>query len=1399
MKAVEIEFLMKDNLTAALGKSKEAVGQLLGKAKQAASLISGQIEAQRKEINRVTGDLEKMQQRLATMKPGPAQLELAADAAACKKALSEELGALESLQKQHDIARQGVGRLEAEYKKMQQAEEQAAAGAQTLKDRIAAQKDVIRQVEADVKNLQKAYDKAAPGNAQSAALAELNAAKKVLAEEKGQLAALTAEQERNRESNRRLSLQLRELQDAMVKMRLNGEQDTEEYRRMATEAAKLRDTIADLQQQTRILSDDDANLKGLASGLTGLTGAFSAAMGVMGLFASENENLAKIQTRVQSVMAVTIGLQQAFNALNKDSAFRLVTVVKMQNLLTAANTRLAAAFGISTTAANVLLGTLTLGLSVAVTGMIVAWNRYSAAQEEATRRTRERVEAEADGRAQMMKTRFEIDTTRETLKKFSGSKEEEKKMCDELNRKYGEAFGYYDSVAKWYDVLSEKAEAYVQVLLRQANVQAWVNKAAEVDAKINETKAKDAKDFTGGVGGWFQDILVRVGSAQMNSTPGVAYQDADAIVKNRREGVKAAEIAKLEKEKERYLALAKKEAEEKAKLSKVNGLGGHAAHEKQKIQNPIRKDTTKDEQRRSEELLTLIRKNQQDEIRLMKDGAEKKKAQVKQEYKERLAELKTQEEAWRKAQGGRLTASQQKELGTARTHAAEIERKALTEIDTAAYKEQLQAMRDYLKEYGTMQQQRLAIAETYAEKIKKATTEGERKRLARERDAQIEQNLAAQTAESIDFSTVFGNVGNVLRDVARETLRQVEQYMQSDAFKRLEATNKKTYVELREKLRKEGAADSVSPFNFKIWGTIEQQVKKYQDSVRDLQAAQKAHTAAVEDLQKANEKLSAATDDASKAIAKKALDIAQGQVDETVERQTSAEAAADEAKKNLTDSTNAAAQGIQNFAGYLNEMSNGSLYGFANGLTKLITSLASGANGVGKSLEQLGGKVGGIVGAILQILDALGDDPAAFIGGLIEKITNAIDGILDQIASGQLIETLVKSIFNLIGTVIEHAIFDPINVLTGKQLGFYGSNEKEVAATTERLTRSNDALQKSIDRLKAAIDKSGGMEAVRNYDAAYRAQKDINANAMGVLRAQMRYHRHHHSNAYYWDRDISAADYADMNAALRIYEKGHPQAETRRNRVGSLEDIYQLTPEQMQAIQTHAVEVWEKMLSAGKYDKSEYWEKYLAQAGKLEELTEKINQNLTQVSFSSLKSEFVSNILDMKKDAAGFADDFTEMMAKAWVNAAVSDLMDKDLEKFYKNWAAKMKAGRMTKEDVDAQRKEYQELVDQALKIRDQATKITGYDSSKTTTQTGKAGGFTAMSQDQGTKLEGLFVSGQMHWASMDDRLEDVAGKMNSATAHLAKIEENTRGSKETLVAIKDEIVRMVRDGVKMK
>ena len=583
MKPVEIEFLMKDNLTGGLDKAGLAVDILAEKSEKAAAAINARILEQRKVIDRVNSDLHRMETQLQNMKPGPAQAELAADVAACRKVLDEERAALEGLEKEHRVssvrpeireehrkAEKSVRTLRKEYERISLEEERAVAGSKSLTDKIREQKEVIGQIESDIKSLEKAYQGAAPGKAKIAALDELNAAKKALEEEKGALAGLQAEQEKTRASSKRLSMQLRELQDNMARMRLEGKQDTEEYRKMAQQAALLSDTLADLNTQTKILSHDDANLQGFMSGVSGLAGLFTTATGALSLFASENENLAKIQTRVQSVMAITMGLQQVFNTLNKDSAFRLVTVVKMKNLLTAANTRLAVALGISTGAAQALMATLTLGLSAVITGLVVAWDRYSTAQEKAAEKAREMVKIESDGRAQMIKTRFEIESTLASLKKFTGTKDEEKAKVEELNRKYGESFGYYDTIAQWYDILQKKGEKYIQMLFLQAKVQSLVNKATEADEKVNEIKASKPEDVDGSMG-WF----ARMG-LYMAQSESYGRVDAQSMISEYNEKAKEKAVREAEEVRDGYLAEARKLQEEYLDIGKEFDLGDHA-------------------------------------------------------------------------------------------------------------------------------------------------------------------------------------------------------------------------------------------------------------------------------------------------------------------------------------------------------------------------------------------------------------------------------------------------------------------------------------------------------------------------------------------------------------------------------------------------------------------------------------------------------------------------------------------------------------------------------------------------------------------------------------------------------------------------------------------------------
>lgn len=145
--------------------------------------------------------------------------------------------------------------------------------------------------------------------------------------------AMLAEQkavEENAKSQTSLRTRLRELKMEMVEMEAAGQRNTARYREVRAEVAALTDAWGDAQAQANILANDDAGFAGVMSGLTGLTGGFSAVAGMVGLFGSESENLQQIMLKTQSIMAVTNGLMQVSQALNKDSAFMLGTVGKLK-------------------------------------------------------------------------------------------------------------------------------------------------------------------------------------------------------------------------------------------------------------------------------------------------------------------------------------------------------------------------------------------------------------------------------------------------------------------------------------------------------------------------------------------------------------------------------------------------------------------------------------------------------------------------------------------------------------------------------------------------------------------------------------------------------------------------------------------------------------------------------------------------------------------------------------------------------------------------------------------------------------------------------------------------------------------------------------------------------------
>lgn len=189
--------------------------------------------------------------------------------------------------------------------------------------------------------------------------------------------------EKNVSTQISLRTQLRNVREELALLEANGQRGTEAFKKLQQEAGRLTDAIGDATTQARIFSHDNRGLQGMISGLSGVVGAFSAAQGAVALFAGENEDLQKVMLKVQSLMSITIGLQQVANTINRDSAFMLTTVAKAKELLAAATNKLTIALGGSTIAAKALMATLTLGLSVAITVIIAALSKLQSKQAEA--------------------------------------------------------------------------------------------------------------------------------------------------------------------------------------------------------------------------------------------------------------------------------------------------------------------------------------------------------------------------------------------------------------------------------------------------------------------------------------------------------------------------------------------------------------------------------------------------------------------------------------------------------------------------------------------------------------------------------------------------------------------------------------------------------------------------------------------------------------------------------------------------------------------------------------------------------------------------------------------------------------------------------------------------------
>lgn len=890
---------------------------------------------------------------------------------------------------------------------------------------------------------------------------------------------------------------------------------------------------------------------------------------------------------------------------------------------------------------------------------------------------------------------------------------------------------------------------------------AWSQGTFTIPVEI-QFRMKQLQDETNKAKGRFNYLTGKYEEATKDESYAAAKQQAkiayQAAVKAEKEARKGSN-KKWEESKE-DLDNKKKEYEKYwGSISGTNSKAKKAASDAKKLAE----DRKKAQEELNEDLKQLQQKNIDSDISLMQEGTEKKLAEIKNDYAKRKAEIDKQEAEFKKKnkEAGKkvaLTSAQSNALNKARDLATQEYNKKLDEVN----REALTSMRDYLKEYGSLYQQKQAIAEEYEEKIAKAQTQGEKLSLQQQRKKDLQTIEINAIRQNIDWGSVFGDFGAMFKDQLEPTIEKLQELSKSTT----DVNEQKTIQELISKLQ-----GSATVWNSDIFKKVSDDINSYQSAMQGYIDAQEREAEATKAVTKAQEDLAKAKKSGDKTSINKAeanLSRAQGVLATASNNVLEFGSSVQKASSDLQTSAQKAVSQFQQLENGLQGLTSGSLKGIGNsilGLDKLFggnmqkdvaNTLAKGIQGLlgkdsdaAKSLTKaLGdsGMAGEIISAILGILDILKDGFGTLISNLMDTVFGAVTGILDDALSGDIVMKPLKSIGNNVSHILNTLSFGGFNSLFGGD-----GNAKKVNDTIERLTDRNTLLQQSIEDLTDAMENSFGSKATSYYEQAYKNQQETNQNYLDIAKAQASYHGSHHSwNAYWGGFGSDEMDWIKKNVKSDFNG-----------------DLFSLSPEEMKLLRGN-VAIWEHIENTGKGNYggrlTEKLNDYIDQAGKLDELSDKLKESLTQISFDSMKDSFVSDLMDMSKSAQDFADDFAEMMQKALLSYSMEDLINGDLKKLYDDWAKTIKDndGKLTETDIEAFNKRYDDIVQEGLKRRDEWAKVTGYTGSSSSSQTATSGGWASMGQDTADELNGRFTALQIAGESIAQNMTTTISQMES-------------------------------------
>lgn len=815
----------------------------------------------------------------------------------------------------------------------------------------------------------------------------------------------------------------------------------------------------------------------------------------------------------------------------------------------------------------------------------------------------------------------------------------------------------------------------------------------------------------------------------------------------------------------------------KSAATKAQNQAQQAAREAAQRAERLKEETQKWDEETAKERLNSLYAQEEARISAIANGAEKEREERKLQYRKDLDQVNQQERDFRKQNyehnktvfensakgrknkytgtiaGTSLTKDQQAQV--------DAQRKKI-EADWNQYlleqqQKEAQSLNGYLKEYGSMQEKRLAIAKDYDDKIAKAQTEGDRLSLVAQKTIALADFDTENEKSNLNWEDVFGSLDSFTKDQLDRIKQQLKEMLSSGD---LDIDGYKDVVDQIDKVNDEilSAEDKQRSF-LGVAVSYNTERRKLEMDVAD---ALERQNQAMQEMGVVSSTLTMQRFSTQQLLSGYGVNVQQGDVrasnaNSILKQVGDKYGEKSEPYKKVKDALDKLAKSETAYNNVVKkkEKADNDATQKQTKLNKYLTDFAERLKDIMPLLEQINSNIQDIPGLLSTIgvseNSSLGKAASTFAEGSNSALSAAKDYM-----SGNYVGAAMNGL-KAVGSYVQSAT----NLFAG------AGNEEKMEAEIAKLSESNDDLAAAIDSLSDSISDADNTnkQSVEAYKKALDAEKQRETNQRTMIndRASEYSNSGHgflgmggkHSFNVYADRNrgnwLSA-----FNAALS--QNGY------NGNLKSVADVWKLSPEEMKVLRDFSPEAWTKFFnSGGQSSPKELAEQYIEMAGQLQDLTDSLNEKLTGYSWDSFKDGYESVMEDVSSDVDDLGDHIEEVLTKAVISSMMNDEFKDRIKEIYDFLANAASDGDLTAEELSQIRSMNSTLSQDMMNRRKQLVDAGLIkDTTSTYSQDASSGSWQSTGEDTSQELNGRFTALQEAGERISDGIQTMVVTVNS-------------------------------------